>query len=63
MALRISPELLAKLAAVGDHPIADSIFTNNADGTGVETVQGTLGLYISSEADGWELRGPFAVVS
>lgn len=59
MTLAISAELKAKLASVGDHAILDSVFSSNSDGSGVERVQGTLGVYISSEADGWQLRGPF----
>jgi hypothetical protein len=59
MALNVSKELRDKLTEVGDEPILDSQFVDNADGTKAEKVQGTKGLYISSEADGWQLRGPF----
>lgn len=59
MTLTISAELKAKLASAGDHAILDSVFSSNSDGSGYEKVQGTKGLYISSEADGWTLRGPF----
>lgn len=59
MPLNVSNELKAKMALVQDHPILDSVFLKNADGSGAERVQGTKGLYISSEADGWQLRGPF----
>ncbi len=60
MALNVSAELAAKLAVVGDQPILDSVFSKNADGTSAEKVQGTKGVYVSSEADGWQLRGPFS---
>ena len=59
MALNVSAEMVSKLAAAGDTPIMDSVFETNTDGTHVEKTQGTRGLYISSEADGWALRGPF----
>lgn len=60
MALNVSQEMRDKLAAVGDAPIMDSIFTRLSDNSGdVEKTQGTKGLYISSPADGWALRGPF----
>lgn len=57
--LNVSTEMVAKLAAVGDQAILDSVWARNADGTQAEKTQGTKGLYISSEADGYELRGPF----
>lgn len=59
MALNVSQELRDKLAAVDDVPIMDSVFSTNNDGTHVERTQGIKGVYISSEADGWALRGPF----
>jgi hypothetical protein len=59
MALNVTPQMSAKLAKVGDAPILDSAFVLNADGTHAEKTQGSQGLYISSEADGWQLRGPF----
>jgi hypothetical protein len=57
--LKLSQELRAKLAAVGDFPIMDSRPGANNDGTRYEVVQGQQGTYLSSEADGWKLRGPF----
>lgn len=63
MALVVSTELVAKLAAVGDFPIADSAYTANSDHTQIERVLGTKGVYVSSEADGWTLRGPFDAAS
>jgi hypothetical protein len=62
MSLNVSPEMTAKLANVSDQPIQDSVFFKNTDGTHVERTQGAKGVYISSEADGWELRGPFDAV-
>jgi hypothetical protein len=62
MGLNVSAEMVAKLAVVGDQPILDSVFTKNADGTSAEKVQGTKGTYVSSEADGYQLRGPFPSV-
>lgn len=59
MALNVSAEMVQKLAAAGDQAIMDSVFSFNEDGSHIEKTQGTKGLYISSEADGWELRGPF----
>ena len=52
--------MVAKLAAVGDQPILDSVFVSlhNYD-QDAEKTQGTKGVYISSPADGWELHGPF----
>lgn len=60
MALNVSPEMVQKLAAVGDQAIMDSQFILLDDRTGsVEKTQGTKGVYISSPADGWALHGPF----
>lgn len=58
--LNCSKEMVGKLAAVGDYPLLDSVFVKNADGSSAEKTQGALGVYISSEADGWSLHGPFA---
>jgi hypothetical protein len=57
--LNVSKELRDKLATRDDVPIADSNYSVNQDGTHIERVLGTKGVYVSSEADGWELRGPF----
>lgn len=59
MGLNVSAEMTAKMAAASDQPILDSVFVKNQDGTNAEKTQGTKGLYISSEADGYQLRGPF----
>jgi hypothetical protein len=59
MALNVSTEMAGKLAGVDDHAIQDSVFSTNGDGTHIERTQGIKGVYISSEADGWALRGPF----
>lgn len=59
MTLDVSKEITAKLAAVGDYPILDSVYVANRDGTKCERVQGTKGVYLSSESDAWTLRGPF----
>jgi hypothetical protein len=61
MTLNVSAEMKAKLAAVNDFPILDSVDILNKDGTHAEKTQGSKGVYISSEADGWTLRGPFDV--
>jgi hypothetical protein len=59
MSLKVSQEMVQKLTDAGDAPIMDSVYVTNDDGTHVEKTQGARGLYISSEADGWALRGPF----
>jgi hypothetical protein len=59
MPLNVSAEMKAKLVLVQDLPILDSVFIKNADGTQAEKVLGTKGVYIASEVDGWQLRGPF----
>jgi hypothetical protein len=59
MGLDVTKEMVAKLAVVGDAPILDSQFIKNKDGTSAEKTMGTKGTYLSSEADGWQLRGPF----
>lgn len=61
MTLNVSKEMVAKLAAVGDTAILDSVFLKNGDGTSAEKTQGQQGVYISSETDGWNIRGPFAL--
>lgn len=59
--LNVSNELRAKLAAVGDRPILDSeMITLQGTDAKAEKVLGTQGWYISSPADDWTLRGPFA---
>lgn len=62
MTVNISEEMLGKLKNIGEAPIGiDSVFVKNQDGTTVEKTMGSAGLYTSSEADGWQLRGPFPV--
>lgn len=61
MTVNVSQEMKDKLAQAGDKPILDSEFIPLRDGSGAaEKVLGTKGWYVSSPADGWELRGPFA---
>lgn len=59
MALEVTREMQDKLARVGDKPILDSEFIQLRNGGVAEKVLGTKGWYVSSPADGWELRGPF----
>lgn len=59
MTLNVSKEMREKLKSANDFPILDSDFGENQDGTHYEKTQGTHGVYISSEADGWTIRGPF----
>jgi hypothetical protein len=49
-----------RMAEHDDHPLEDSTFKRNTDGTEVERCWGSLGLYIASNAEGdWEVAGPF----
>lgn len=52
------------MAANGDHPLEDSAFKANGDGTVVEKCMGTKGLYVASNANGdWETVGPFGLAA
>jgi hypothetical protein len=49
-----------KMAEHADHPLMDSEFRQNSDGSRLERCWGTKGLYIASNASGdWENCGPF----
>lgn len=62
MAAQAGPGIQAQMKANDDHPIEDSTFTQNRDGSTVERALGTKGLYVSSNASGdWENVGPFGV--
>lgn len=56
MSVNVGPGLLARMQEVGDHPIEDSTFKHNQDGTLVEECRGTKGRYVASNASGgWEV--------
>jgi hypothetical protein len=58
--LQVGPGIRNKMAEHGDHPLMDSEYHDNADGTKLERCWGTKGLYMSSNASGeWENCGPF----
>lgn len=64
MALNVGQGILAAMTAAGDHPIADSVYSKNADGSDVERGYGLKGVYIASNASGqWENAGPLPVAS
>jgi len=59
MALSVGQGIRDQMAANGDHPLEDSQFKANADGTVVEKCLGTKGVYVASNASGqWESAGP-----
>lgn len=43
MSLSVSGEMRAKMAALGDYPILDSVTKLNGDGSHAEVTQGTKG--------------------
>lgn len=60
MALAVGTGILDAMSANDDHPIEDSTFQTNGDGSKVERCWGTKGLYIASNGAGvWETHGPF----
>jgi hypothetical protein len=62
MALNVGAGILSRMAETNDHPLQDSTWSANADGTIVEKTLGTLGLYVASNASGeWESFGPLPV--
>lgn len=62
MSLNVGQGIKDAMAAAGDHPIADSVFTSNGDGTQVERGFGLKGVYVASNATGnWESAGPLPV--
>jgi hypothetical protein len=55
MALQVGQGIKDAMAAQQDHPIEDSTFTTNRDGSVVERALGTKGVYVASNATGqWE---------
>jgi hypothetical protein len=59
MTLRVGIGVLARMQQSGDHPMRDSDFSKNADGTEYEQGYGTKGNYRASNATGqWETVGP-----
>lgn len=64
MALNVGQGIKDAMDAAGDHPIADSTFATNSDGTEVERGYGLKGVYVASNANGdWESSGPLPVAS
>jgi hypothetical protein len=62
MALNVGAGILTRMAVTNDHPLEDSTFKTNADGTLVEKTLGTQGLYVASNASGqWESVGPLPI--
>lgn len=48
--------ILNKMVQEGDHPLRDSIFITNSDGSSYEQCVGMKGVYIASNASGvWEV--------
>lgn len=52
--------------ANGDFPIGDSVYTKSKNGTQIEEVKGTKGIYRATNATGtdgapsdWKIYGPF----
>jgi hypothetical protein len=59
--VKVGEGILNKMAENDDHPLEDSEFKRNSDGTEVERCWGTQGYYIASNAGGdWEVAGPFS---
>ncbi len=62
--LNVGEGILEAMNAAGDHPIADSVYTTNGDGSQVERGYGLKGNYVASNATGnWESAGPLPVAS
>jgi len=59
MSANIGQGIAERMAAKNDHPMGDSQWVRNADGSDTEKCYGTLGLYIASNVTGnWETVGP-----
>lgn len=64
MSVSVGQGIKDRMAANGDHPLEDSAFKANGDGTVVEKCMGTKGLYVASNANGdWETVGPFGLAA
>lgn len=61
MSVNVGPGIIGEMTEQDDHPIEDSSFKHNQDGSLVEECRGTKGKYIASNASGgWEtLFAPF----
>lgn len=60
--LNVGQGVRDQMASQSDHPIADSTFVTNSDGTVVERGLGLKGAYVASNASGhWEAAGPLPV--
>lgn len=56
MTLNVGDGILESMRQYGDHPLADSIFATNSDGSTVERCDGLLARYTASNAIGqWEV--------
>ncbi|HEY7061718.1 MAG TPA: hypothetical protein VII06_09575 [Chloroflexota bacterium] len=56
MAVNVGEGILHKMAEQGDHPLRDSDFQQNSDGSVYEKNVGTKGTYVASDASGdWEV--------
>jgi len=54
--MKVGAGILQRMAAEGDHPLKDSIFETNSDGSVYEKCVGTKGVYVASNASGnWEV--------
>jgi hypothetical protein len=54
--MNVGAGIVAKMAAEGDHPLCDSKYETNSDGTVFEKCYGTKGTYVASNASGkWEV--------
>ena len=56
MTVQVGQGIWDKMEANGDHPLKDSEFIQNSDGSTYEKCVGTKGVYVSSNASGdWEV--------
>jgi len=59
MPANVGQGILDRMTENNDHPMGDSQWVRNADGSAMEKCYGTLGLYIASNVTGnWETTGP-----
>jgi hypothetical protein len=60
--LSVGQGIRDQMDANSDHPLEDSQFKANGDGTVVEKCLGTKGLYVATNASGqWESVGPLPI--
>jgi hypothetical protein len=63
MTVSVGQGIRDRMTASNDHPLEDSTFKANGDGSVVEKCLGTLGMYVASNASGqWESLGPLPLV-